>query len=128
MAHRLYGRHADRHRRQSNLSPEMRPPSSHQTGPLRPVPQTRKMRLRTKTHRIPRSHPTTWNNPHGPDQNPRSGRLASTNYRNRRPIVFRLHRVLSILHSKLFQNRKTSPTTNKERHRLGMGTRTKTSL
>src|SRR5712671_8217074 len=128
MAHHLHGRHANRHRRQSNLPPEMRPPSSHQAGPLRSVPQTRKVRLRTKTHRIPRSHPTTWNYPHGPDQNARSSRLAPTNHRNRRPIILRLHGVLSILHSKLLQNRKTSPTTNEERHSLGMGTRAKTSL
>src|SRR5712671_1691187 len=106
----------------------MRPPSPHQTGPLRSVPQTRKMRLRTKTHRIPRSHLTTWNYPHGPNQNARSSRLAPTNHCNRRPIIPRLHGFLSILHSKLFQNRKTPPTTNKERHCLGMGTRPKTSL
>src|SRR5712671_3275810 len=128
MAHRLYGRYANRHRRQPNLPPEMRPQSPHQTGPLRSVPKTRKVRLRTKTHRIPRSYPTTWNYPHGPDQNARGSRLAPTNHRNRRPIILRLHGVLPILHSKLLQDRKTSPITDKKRHRLGMGTRTKTSL
>src|SRR5712675_3303868 len=128
MAHRLHGRHANRHRRQSNLPSEMRPPSPHQTGPLRSVPKTRKVRLRTKTHRIPGSHPTTRNYSHGPDQNARGSRLAPTNHRNRRPIILRLHGVLPVLHSKLLQNRKTSPTTNEKRHRLGMGTRTKTSL
>src|SRR5712671_2470950 len=128
MAHHLYGRHANCHRRQSNLPPEVRPPSSHQTGPLRSVPQTRKVCLRAKTHRIPRSHPTTWHHPHGPDQNTRGSRLASTNHRNRCPIIPRVHRVLPILHSKLLQDRKTPPTTDEKRHRLGMGTRTKTSL
>src|SRR5712672_2926088 len=128
MAHRLYGRHANRHRRQPNLPPEMRPPSSHQIGPIRSVPQTREVRFRTKTHRIPRSHLTTWNYPHGSDQNARSSRLAPTNHRNRRPFILRLYGVLPILHSKLLQNRKTSPTINKERHCLGMGTRAKTSL
>src|SRR5712671_789457 len=106
----------------------MRPSSSHQASPLRPVPQTRKVRLRTKTHRVPRSHPTTRNYPHGPNQNTRSSRLAQPTNQNRCPIILGLHWILPVFHPKLLQNRKTSPTINEERHRLGMGTRTKTSL
>src|SRR5712675_188908 len=86
------------------------------------------MRLRTKTHRIPRSHFTTRNHPHGPDQNARSSGLASTNHGDRCSVVLRLYRVLSILHSQLLQNRKTPPTVDKKRLGLGVGTRPKTSV
>src|SRR5712675_2226898 len=77
VAHRLHGRYVDRHGRQPRLSSKMRPPSPHQVGPLRPIPQTRKMRLRTETHRIPRGYLATRNYPHGPDQNARSSGLAT---------------------------------------------------
>src|SRR5882757_4911293 len=115
MAHHLHGRYVDRHRRQSNVPPKMRPPSPHQAGPLRPVPQTREMHLRTKTHRISRGHSATWNHPHGPDQNARRSGLATADHSDRCSVILRLYWVLSILHSELLQNRKTPPTVDEKR-------------
>src|SRR5712672_3000644 len=86
------------------------------------------MRLRTKTHRIPRSHLTTRNHSHGPDQNTRCSGLASTNHGDRRSVVLRFYRVLSILHPQLLQDRKTPPAVDKKRFGLGVGTRSKTSV
>src|SRR5712671_6764950 len=106
----------------------MRPSGSYQVRPFRPIPQTRKMRLRTKTHRIPRSHLTTRNHPHGPDQNARGSGLASTDHGDRCSVVLRLYQVLSILHPQLLQNRKTPPAVNEKRLGLGVGTRPKTSV
>src|SRR5712671_6699540 len=86
------------------------------------------MHLQTKTHRVFRSHLTTRDHPYGSDQNTRGSRLASTNHGDRRPVILRFYGILSILHPQLLQNRKTSPTTNKERHSLGVGRRPKTSF
>src|SRR5712675_1284207 len=86
------------------------------------------MCLRTETHRVPGGHPTTRNHTHGPSQNSRGSRLASTDHSNRCPVVFGIHRILPIFHPKLLQNRETPATTNKERHGLGMGRRSETSL
>src|SRR5712671_5385250 len=86
------------------------------------------MRLRTETHRILRSYPTTWNHSHGPDQNARGSGLASTNHGDRCSVILRLYRVLSILHPQLFQDRKTPPVVDKKRLGLGVGTRSKTSV
>src|SRR5712672_1772961 len=86
------------------------------------------MRLRTKTHRVLRSHLTTRDHPYGSYQNTRGSRLASTNHGDRRPVIFGFHGILSILHPQLLQNRKTPSTTNKKRHSLGVGRRPKTSL
>src|SRR5712671_4627351 len=106
----------------------MRPSGSYQVRPFRPIPQTRKMRLRTKTHRIFRSHLTTWNHSHGPDQNTRGSGLASTSHGDRCLVVLRLYRVLLILHPQLLQDRKTPPVVNEKRLGLGVGTRPKTSV
>src|SRR5712671_5286560 len=128
MAHCLYGRYVDRHRRQPSLPSKRRPPSPHQAGPLRSFPQTREMRLRTKTYRIPRRHFATRNHPHGPDQNARSSGLATADYSDRRSVIPRFYGVLSILHPQLLQNCKTPPTVDEKRLGLGVGTRPKTSV
>src|SRR5712671_5311007 len=106
----------------------MRPSSSHQASPLRPVPQTRKVRLRTKTHRIPRGYFATRNHPYGPDQNARSSGLAPANYSDRRSVIPRFYRILSLFHPQLLQNCKTPPTVDEKRLGLGVGTRPKTSV
>src|SRR5712671_269942 len=86
------------------------------------------MRLRTKAHRILRGYTTTWNHSHGSNQNARGSGLASTNHGNRCTIVLRLHRILSIFHPQLLQDRETPPTADKKRFSLGVGTRPKTSV
>src|SRR5712672_2806707 len=86
------------------------------------------MRLRTETHRIPRSYPTTWNHSHGPDQNAGGSGLASTNHGDRCSVILRLYRVLSILHPQLLQNRKTPPIVDEKRFGLGVGKRSKTGV
>src|SRR5712671_5447961 len=86
------------------------------------------MRLRTKTHRILRSHLATRNHPHGPDQNARGSGLASTDHGDRCSVILRLYRVLSILHPQLLQDHKTPPIVNEKRLGLGVGTRPKTSV
>src|SRR5712671_5540313 len=128
VAHRLHGRYADHHRRQPSLSSKLRPPSPLQAGPLRSVPQTQKMCLRTETYQVPRSHFATWNHPHGPDQNARSSGLATADYSDRRSVILRFYWVLSILHPQLLQNRKTPSIADEKRLGLGVGTRPKTSV
>src|SRR5712671_3577863 len=85
----------------------MCPPNPSQTPRQRSLPETTKMCFRTKTDRIPRSYTTKWYYPYGPSKDPRSRRLAKTNQRHGSSVFPRIHRFLSLLHSKLLKNRKT---------------------
>src|SRR6266436_4874098 len=76
MAVRIYGRHCHPHktrkRRDGPTTPRTTPTlhSSHasQTRTKRPIPKTRKVRLRTKRNRLSRRHRREWSDTNGPKE------------------------------------------------------------
>src|SRR5712671_2551525 len=86
------------------------------------------MCVQTEAYRIPGSHPPTWNDSHGPNQNPRRGRLATTNHSHQCTILLGFHWVLPVFHTQLLENRKTPLVANTKRHAMGMGRRSKTGV
>src|SRR5712675_2104624 len=106
----------------------MCPSNPPQTPRKRSILETTKMRLRTKTHRIPRSNTTKWHHPHGPSKDPRSRRLAKTNQCHGSPVFLRIHWLLSLFYPKLLKNRKAIVGSYQKNDCLALGRTTKTCV
>src|SRR5712672_2125475 len=99
----------------------MCPPCPRQAGKARPVPQTREMRVRAKTHRIPGSGVRKQHDPDGPHQNQGHSGMAIPEKPNGRPLVSRLYWILSLLHPQLLTRRTTPTRPDKESDPMVLG-------
>src|SRR5712672_2481501 len=79
------------------------------------------MRVHTKTHRIPRCSARRQHDSNGPHQNQRHGRMAIPEEPHRRPLISRLHRVLSLLYPQLLACHTTLTRPDKESNPVGLG-------
>src|SRR5712671_642779 len=92
----------------------MHPQNSGQTRETQLISQTGKVRIHTKTHRVPRGRTGKQHHSDGPNQNKRSRRMATPKEPHRCPLILRFHRILSLLHPKLLVCRKTLVRLNEE--------------
>src|SRR5580693_2089878 len=88
---------------------KLRQTNTRKTNGAQPIPQTRKMQLRTTIHRIPRSTRHAGTSTDGRHQNRKSTQLETTHERHRSPQILGVHGILSLLHQGLFETC-TSPT------------------
>src|SRR5712671_2106758 len=106
----------------------MCPPRPRQAGKTRSVPQTREMRVRTKTHRIPGSSVRKQHDPDGPHQNQGRSGMAIPEKPHGRPLVSRLYWILSLLHPQLLTRRTTLTRPDKESDPMVLGRSSNKSL
>src|SRR5258708_4534535 len=79
------------------------------------------MHLRTKRDRLSRCYRRTRHAENGSKENTRSSRLVPANHCYRGTPIPRIHRVLSVLHPKLFKNRPTTPGSYKKDNPMALG-------
>src|SRR5258708_2241514 len=79
------------------------------------------MCLRTRRNRLSRHHCRTRNTKNGPKEDTRSSGLVPADYRHRNTPIPGIHRVLSILHPKLFKDRPTTSRPYKEDNPMALG-------
>src|SRR5712671_3492148 len=120
VANGIHGRHAHRNRRRSNPPYKICPQDTEQTREARPVSQAGEVRLHPTSNRIPRRHPRRQHDPNGPYENQRSSRMATTKEPYRRPLIPRVHRILSLLHPQLFESSAPPTGSNQKGDSLGV--------
>src|SRR5712672_4067459 len=79
------------------------------------------MRIYTKTYRIPRGGVRKQHNPNGPHQNQGGSRMAVPEKPHRRPLIFRFHWILPLLHPQLLARRTTFTRPDKESDPMDLG-------
>jgi hypothetical protein len=94
----------------------------------RPVLETLQMRVPQGEDRIPGSGTGTWTSTDGPYQSQRSRRLDPPSERKRCTIIPRVHRILSILHQRLFKNSTTADRSHEEKFAIHLDRETTARL
>src|SRR5712675_2131063 len=79
------------------------------------------MCVHAKTYRIPRGGTGRQHDPDGPHQNQGRSRMAIPEKPHGRPLVPRLHRILSLLHPQLLTRRMTPTRPDKEGDSMALG-------
>src|SRR5260370_12513703 len=79
------------------------------------------MCFRAKRDRLPRSHCRTRYPKNGPKKDTRSSGLVSTNHCYRGTPIPRVHRILSVLHPKLFENCPTTLGSHEKDDSMALG-------
>jgi hypothetical protein len=86
------------------------------------------MCLRTDQDRLSGSYSRKQPTPHGPSETVRRCRLATPKNSYQHTKILRIHRILLLLHPKLFENSETSPRSNEESYSLEVGATTNASI
>jgi hypothetical protein len=121
LAVNLYGRHTHTHPIRPPIPSNKSPPNPRQATQARPLPQTRKVRLRAKRSRIPGRHPRPQHHTDGPSQSTRSSGLEIPTNSPGRQSLPGIHRILPILHQRLLEDRKTTNPPHQESDTIRMG-------
>src|SRR5579863_7840019 len=122
MANSIHGRHGHtytetgrRNRTATHrTTSHIRPTYPRKTSRAQSLPQTRKMHFQTTPNRIPQSNSRPRNGTNGRQKGRKSKELATTGKRDRSMKIPRLHRILSILHSRLLTHCPTTPRPNNQ--------------
>ena len=95
--------------------------STHQTRWTRPIPQPWEMRLWTTIHRFLGGTRREWHSTNGTRKSWKSTKLDAPTKRNRSSTIPRIHRILSLLHTRILTNRTTTTRSHKTSNPLALG-------
>src|SRR5713226_10672560 len=129
MALCLYGCLGHSYKKTPRRNGRSTPTTTRRVRPYRPryprrkrsLPQTRKVCLRAKRNRLPRSHCRTRHPKDGPKEDTRGSGLVSANHCHRGAPIPGIHGVLPVLHPELFKNRPTTFGPHKKDDPLALG-------
>jgi len=79
-------------------------PSTRQTRRTQPIPQPQEMRLRTTIHQLSRSTRCKWHSTNGTRKSRKSTKLDTTTKCNQSSMIPRVHRILSVFHTRILTN------------------------
>src|SRR5579863_1409605 len=136
MVNHIHGRYGHTHSKAGKgirtttprTTSHIRPTHPRKTTRTQPLPQTREMHLRTTSNRIPRHISQPRHSTDGRQKGRKGEELATTNKCNRSTKIPGLHRMLSILHPRLFTHRPTTPRSNHQNHTMALGKRPTKSI